>query len=338
MRALVRDPPRFPPLARHVGTTAGPRVHAPLSHSAACPSCPRSRSPRAGSTRRCAVPTIESALAPGINALKTFDPPLDALDGRGGHRRAPPRQAPRRRRRRRPVAARAPDVRRAPAAVRQARRRRATAPRGCSCASTDGRELRLREFGTRQAAWVKLLRDRRGRGGRRRSRRLGPGGVAGPAAACARCSRPGRAPAARGAARPARDRRHRPLVGRRDPVDRDALAVQARATTSTTRRPPRCARRWSSASTAAIEHYERVVTLPIPDKLPMPLEVHRHAGRAVPALRHDDRGGPLRGLRHVLLPGRPDRRARAQGPPAVAAAEVAPGQRSLSRWAICASG
>ena len=25
---------------------------------------------------------IESALAPGINALKTFDPPLDALEGR----------------------------------------------------------------------------------------------------------------------------------------------------------------------------------------------------------------------------------------------------------------
>ena len=26
--------------------------------------------------------TIESALAPGINALKTFDPPLHALEGR----------------------------------------------------------------------------------------------------------------------------------------------------------------------------------------------------------------------------------------------------------------
>ena len=25
---------------------------------------------------------IESAMAPGINALKSFDPPLDALDGR----------------------------------------------------------------------------------------------------------------------------------------------------------------------------------------------------------------------------------------------------------------
>ena len=26
--------------------------------------------------------TVESALAPGINALKTFDPPLHALEGR----------------------------------------------------------------------------------------------------------------------------------------------------------------------------------------------------------------------------------------------------------------
>ena len=32
----------------------------------------------------------------------------------------------------------------------------------------------------------------------------------------------------------------------------------------------------------AIEHYERVVALPIPDKLPMPLEIHRRAGEACP--------------------------------------------------------
>ena len=40
---------------------------------------------------------IESALAPGINALKTFDPPLSALEGQRDRRRAPPRQAPDRR-------------------------------------------------------------------------------------------------------------------------------------------------------------------------------------------------------------------------------------------------
>src|SRR4029453_4086464 len=32
----------------------------------------------------------------------------------------------------------------------------------------------------------------------------------------------------------------------------------------------------------AIEHYERVVTLPIPDKLPLPLQVHRKAGEPCP--------------------------------------------------------
>jgi formamidopyrimidine-DNA glycosylase len=32
----------------------------------------------------------------------------------------------------------------------------------------------------------------------------------------------------------------------------------------------------------AIEHYERVVQLPIPDKLPMPLLVHRHQGEPCP--------------------------------------------------------
>ena len=172
-----RDPAR--PLSR-----AGRRSRA--TSMRVCPSCPRSRSPRAGSTRRCAGATIESALAPGINALKTFDPPLHALEGATIDRRAAARQAPRRRRRRRPDAARAPDERRAPAALRQARRRCATARRGCSCGSPTDRELRLREFGTKQAAWVKLLRagDVDGRRGARDAR---AGGVARPAGRCASC-------------------------------------------------------------------------------------------------------------------------------------------------------
>jgi formamidopyrimidine-DNA glycosylase len=33
---------------------------------------------------------------------------------------------------------------------------------------------------------------------------------------------------------------------------------------------------------AAIDHYEEVVRLPIPDKLPLPLEVHRRAGEPCP--------------------------------------------------------
>jgi formamidopyrimidine-DNA glycosylase len=33
---------------------------------------------------------------------------------------------------------------------------------------------------------------------------------------------------------------------------------------------------------AALEHYERAITLPIPDKLPMPLAVHRRQGEPCP--------------------------------------------------------
>jgi formamidopyrimidine-DNA glycosylase len=32
----------------------------------------------------------------------------------------------------------------------------------------------------------------------------------------------------------------------------------------------------------ALEHYERVIELPIPDKLPLPLQVHRHHGDPCP--------------------------------------------------------
>ena len=39
----------------------------------------------------------------------------------------------------------------------------------------------------------------------------------------------------------------------------------------------------------ALEHYEQVIGDTVPDKLPMPLQVHRRDGRAVSALRHDAR-------------------------------------------------
>ena len=51
----------------------------------------------------------------------------------------------------------------------------------------------------------------------------------------------------------------------------------------------------------AVAHYEQVVTLPIPDKLPMPLRVHRHEGEPCPRCG-TPRSGALRGLRDRLLP------------------------------------
>ena len=100
--------------------------------------------------------TVESALAPGINALKTFDPPLHALEGRaftGVRRRGKLlmlelgelvllthlmsagriQLLPKR------------------ASLRDRTSRLLLRLPG-------GRELRVREFGTKQAAWVKVLR------------------------------------------------------------------------------------------------------------------------------------------------------------------------------------
>ena len=111
----------------------------------------------------------------------------------------------------------------------------------------DGRELRLREFGTKQAAWVKLLTPE-GAGGRGAHRHARPRGLARPAGV-RRAARRAAAPA-RAAARPARDRRHRPLLGRRDPPRGEAVAVQARR--RAVRRGGRsgCARRSSTSSAA----------------------------------------------------------------------------------------
>ena len=88
----------------------------------ACPSCPRSRSPPAGSAPRCRARAWSRRSRPGINALKTFDPPLHALDGRGfagARRRGKLLLA---RLRGRADAAGPPDVRRPPPALRHARR------------------------------------------------------------------------------------------------------------------------------------------------------------------------------------------------------------------------
>ena len=45
---------------------------------------------------------------------------------------------------------------------------------------------------------------------------------------------------------------------------------------------PRCARRSIAALGGAIAHYEQAISLPIPDKLPMPLTVHRRNGEPCP--------------------------------------------------------
>ena len=185
----------------------------------------------------------------------------------------------------------------------------------------EDRELRLREFGTKQAAWVKLLRAGRVEDdealARRSARRRGPtrrelGELLDSAA-----------PAALAAARPAGDRRHRAHVGRRDPPRRQALAVQARRRPVRRARRGRCARRWSPSSGACSTSTRSSVELPLPEKFPKPTRVHAHQGEPCPRCETDARGGLLRGLRDDLLPALPDRGADPQGPPALAPAQVA---------------
>ena len=99
---------------------------------------------------------VESALAPGLVALKTFDPPLDALAGRelDGVRRIG-----------KMLAIDAGDlvllVHLMSAGRLQLFDSRASLRDRASRVLVrldDGRELRLREFGTQQRAWAKLLR------------------------------------------------------------------------------------------------------------------------------------------------------------------------------------
>ena len=100
---------------------------------------------------------IESALAPGLVALKTFDPPLDSLAGLeiGGVRRIG-----------KMLAVDAGEltllVHLMSAGRLQLFDQRASLRDRASRVLVrveDGRELRLREFGTQQRAWAKLLRS-----------------------------------------------------------------------------------------------------------------------------------------------------------------------------------
>ena len=144
----------------------------------------------------------------------------------------------------------------------------------------EDRELRLREFGTKQAAWVKLLTLGRARGGAV-AEDARPGGVAGPA---------GPRRAALGLDRPLhsllRDQQVIAGIGRTW-VDEilhagEALAVQARRRPERARGRRRCATRWSRELRRVLDVYEDKVKLPLPEKFPKPTRVHAHQGEPCP--------------------------------------------------------
>jgi formamidopyrimidine-DNA glycosylase len=220
---------------------------------------------------------IESALAPGINALKTVDPPLSELAGRritGVRRRG------------KHLIVTVSDglallVHLMSAGRLQLYERRA-GPRDRTSLLLvrlgDGRELRLREFGSRQAAWVKLLRESELEGDPALAS-LGPEAWPDPPSLEDILDAP----------RPLhallRDQHAIAGIGRSwvdeilwraqlspfkrgedlDDDERERLAESIRATLG-----------------GALETYEQTLRLPIPDKLPMPLQVHRRQGEPCP--------------------------------------------------------
>ena len=222
---------------------------------------------------------VASALAPGINALKTFDPPLDTLAGRA--------VAGVRRRGKHLVVDVTGDLSLLLHLISAGRLQlfdKQAGPRDCTSRLlvrlTDGRELRLREFGTRQAAWVKLLPTAAVEEDAAIAS-LGPEAWPDPP--------PLRELLAPEGARPLqavlRDQHVITGIGRSwaDEILWTArLSPFQRAGDLDDEQATALREAVVGRLGAAIEHYEQVVTLPIPDKLPLPLQVHRHAGEPCP--------------------------------------------------------
>jgi formamidopyrimidine-DNA glycosylase len=221
---------------------------------------------------------IESARAPGMVTMKTYDPPLDALAGEtidNVHRAGKMlvveagelallvhlMSAGRLQHYDKPASARDRSVR---LVVR----------------TTDGRELRLREFGTQQRAWAKLLpsseveRDEV-------VTTLGPDAF--PAPALEDFEPLVRQP--RHLHPLLRDQRTIAGIGRSwvDEILWDAsLSPFKQGTELDDDEVERLRKSCDSVLGAALEHYEQVIADTVPDKLPMPLKVHRRQGEPCP--------------------------------------------------------
>jgi formamidopyrimidine-DNA glycosylase len=220
---------------------------------------------------------VESALAPGVNALRSFDPPLGALEGRallGVRRRGKMLVVD--------LEGRFSALVHLMSAGRLQLFDKRAGPRDRTSRLLvrldDGRELRLREFGTRQAAWVKLLATDALEEDELLAT-LGPEAWPDP-------------PPFEGLLDPARPlhavlRDQRVIAGiGRSWVDEILWSAQLSPFKRASDLAGLEAERLRDATIerlgAALEHYERVVELPLPDKLPMPLLVHRRQGEPCP--------------------------------------------------------
>jgi formamidopyrimidine-DNA glycosylase len=221
---------------------------------------------------------VESTLAPGVNALKTFDPPLHALDGsrlggvsrRGKHLVVES------------DAGLVLLVHLMSAGRLQLFDRRAGLRDRTSrvlLRLDDGRELRLREFGTKQAAWAKLLRA-----GELEDEEaiatLGPEAWPDP---------PPFLPLLGRQPRPLhsllRDQRVIAGIGRSwvDEILWEARLSPFKRGADLGEQEAVALRDATAARLGeAIDVYAATLSLPLPDKLPLPLKVHRQEGQPCP--------------------------------------------------------
>lgn len=221
---------------------------------------------------------IETALAPGMVTMKTYDPPLSALAGADitGVRRIG----------KMPVVEfgdLALLVHLMSAGRLQVFDKRASLRDKASrllVRIDDGRELRLREFGTRQRAWAKLL---------------SAGDVESDEAVAKLGPEAWPAPVAQQLADALRQPRHlHPLlrdqrvisgIGRSwvDEILWTArLSPFAKGADLSEDEVERLRAACDERLGGALEHYEEVIGDVVPDKLPMPLQVHRRAGEPCP--------------------------------------------------------
>jgi formamidopyrimidine-DNA glycosylase len=226
---------------------------------------------------------IESALAPGINALKTFDPPLTALEGEtiaGVRRRGKNLILD--------VSGELALLIHLMSAGRLQLFDKLAGPRDRTSRllvridpepqDPGPLELRLREFGSKQAAWVKLLRA----GELEEDEALAKLGAE---------AWPDPPPLAEALAAPRplhallRDQRTIAGIGRSwvDEILWHArLSPYKRGADLDAAECVRLREATIETLGGAIAHYEQAIHLPIPDKLPMPLQVHRREGEPCP--------------------------------------------------------
>jgi formamidopyrimidine-DNA glycosylase len=220
---------------------------------------------------------VRSALAPGMNVMKTFEPPLEALVGceLTGVRRV----------------GKMPVVEFGDLALlihlmSAGRLRAFDSPASAKDRASrvlvrlsDGRELRLREFGTRQRAWAKLLAtDAVSEDEMVKS--LGPEAWPPP-------------PLEEFAAAVDQPRHLHPLLRHQKDIAGigrswvDEILWEARLSPfrkGSELEPEEVERLHEALHVLgdAIDHYERTIGPEIPDKVPMPLRVHRREGQACP--------------------------------------------------------